>query len=351
MGRGRRMILHLLLGALVAGVCLWWSVRDADWATLSARFSSAKYSSSPLMALLLVGFFALKAIRWQLLLVPICRPGLPAVTRPLLVGFMANNLLPAHLGELVRVHILGRTQQVSRASVLSTVVLERLFDLVTILGFLGAGLLADERLQKDYSEAVLSVAAVTGTILFLAVLFVCASETTVRVIAYLLSHWLRFVPEKWRLRLLELVRSAAAGLSALRHPRLAAGVVGTSVLQWLLMGLMVWVSLDTFGGSAVFWPSFVVVGVIAVLIIVPAPPGYVGPIQFCFIVVLGLYGVDKETALAASIYFHLWQFVPVTLAGWWCLQRLGLKWRDLKVEEDQLRDPSPDQVQSDSVGG
>lgn len=338
MGRSRRMILHLLLGALVAGACLWWSVRSVDWTELSGKFASARYITAPLMLLLLVGFFGLKAIRWQLLLVPVRRLGLPAVTGPLLVGFMANNLLPAHLGELVRVHVMGRTQQMSRAAVLSSVVLERLFDLVAILGFLGLGLLADERLREKYSEAVMIVAAVTGIILLSAILFVCASETVVRVTGYILLHWLRFVPERWRHQMLDLVRSAAAGMSALRFPRLAIGIVATSVLQWLLMGLMVWVSLDAFGASAVLWPSFVVVGAIAVLIIVPAPPGYVGPVQACFIVVLGLYGVDNETALAASIYFHLWQYVPVTLAGLWCLQRLGLGWRDLRAADSEMQE-------------
>ena len=47
-----------------------------------------------------------------------------------MIGFMGNNVLPAHLGELIRVFVLGRTFALSKAAVLSSVVLERILDMV-----------------------------------------------------------------------------------------------------------------------------------------------------------------------------------------------------------------------------
>lgn len=332
MSRGRRRfvrMLQLLPGLAVAAACLWFSVRDVEWGTVGERFDTASWASLPVMAVLLTGFFVLKAVRWRLLLMPVSVLTTRAVAGPLLIGFMANNILPAHLGELVRVHVLGRTHGVSRAAVLSTVVLERLFDLVAILTFLVAGMLADPRLRQEYREAVIIVAVGTAAVLAAAMLFVFATEGCVRVITGVSDRWLGVLPPRWKQGLLESVTAAAGGLGALRKPGLACGIVATSFAQWLLMGMMVWVSLETMGADGVFLPSLVVVGVIAVAILLPAPPGYIGVIQFCFISVLGLYGLDSNTAMAASVYYHLWQFIPVTCVGLWCLMRTGLGWGEM----------------------
>ena len=56
-------------------------------------------------------------------------------------------------------------------------------------------------------------------------------------------------------------------------------------------------------------------------------------VQFCFTSVLTLYAVDANTAIAASGYYHLWQFIPVTLVGLWCLQKTGLGWREVTEVE------------------
>ncbi|MFP6769156.1 MAG: lysylphosphatidylglycerol synthase transmembrane domain-containing protein [Planctomycetaceae bacterium] len=332
MSRRRRGFLHLLQllpGLAVLAVCLWFLIRDVDWGTVGERFGDASWVSLPVMGVLLVGFFALKAVRWRLLLMPVSVMRTGEVAGPLLIGFMANNILPAHLGELVRVHVMGRTRQVSRAAVFSTVVLERLFDLVAILTFLAVGMLADPRLRQEYHEAVITVAGITAAVLAGAVLFVFATDGCVRVVTWVSDRWLGLLPERWREGLVEMVTAAARGLGALRQPGLAAGIVATSFAQWLLMGAMVWVSLVTMGADGMFLPSLVVVGVIAVAILLPAPPGYIGVIQFCFISVLGLYGLDSDTAMAASVYYHLWQFIPVTCAGLWCLTRTGLGWGEV----------------------
>ena len=327
--RGTWQLLKLLPGLVVAGVCLWYAVRDVDWSQVRDRWAGARWSLAPVMAVLLFSFFALKALRWKLLLDPVSRMPVRAVAGPLMIGFMANNLLPAHLGELVRVHVLGRTRGVPRAAVLSTVVLERLFDLVAILVFLGAGLVADPRLRDDYHRAVAVVAVLTGVMLAGAVTFVCASDRCLKIVDWISNRCLVFLPSRWRKGLVELVASAAGGLGALKRPRLAVGIVATSLVKWFLMGLMVWVSLRTLGADDVFGPSLVVVGVIAVAILLPAPPGYVGVVQFCFTSVLAIYAVDANTAIAASVYYHLWQFIPVTLVGLWCLQKTGLGWREV----------------------
>ena len=52
------------------------------------------------------------------------------------IGFMANNILPVRIGELVRAYILGKREQLSKSLALATIIIERLLDGLTILSFL-----------------------------------------------------------------------------------------------------------------------------------------------------------------------------------------------------------------------
>ena len=106
-------------------------------------FRQADYRTLPVMLLSLVAFYWLKVVRWKLLLEPIGR------YRPVrdlfpstIIGFAFNNVLPAHLGEFVRVFVFSRQSGLSRTAVLSSIVLERIFDIIAILAFLVAGLLS-----------------------------------------------------------------------------------------------------------------------------------------------------------------------------------------------------------------
>ena len=73
-------------------------------------------------------------------------------------------------------------------------------------------------------------------------------------------------------------------------------------------------------------------GVTALGVVVPSTPGFFGVIQFCFWVSLRIFGVDKTDAITASVYYHLSQYIPVTLVGLYYLGRLGLRFGDITRE-------------------
>ena len=75
-------------------------------------------------------------LRWQIILAPTKRVSFVSAFAVLMVGFTANNLLPARIGELVRAYTLGRKENLSKSLSLATIVVERVFDGITIMGFL-----------------------------------------------------------------------------------------------------------------------------------------------------------------------------------------------------------------------
>ena len=151
---------NLTLGIAVTVVCLWWAfqqmLEDGQKTPaevlreIAAAFGKADYRSLPVMWLCLALFYWLKAVRWKLLLEPQgqFRP-VRDLFPPTIIGFAFNNVLPAHLGEFVRVFVFSRQSGLPKTAVLSSIVLERIFDVIAILTFLTLGLLSLNAAQID----------------------------------------------------------------------------------------------------------------------------------------------------------------------------------------------------------
>src|SRR5688500_1969777 len=113
----RRRSLQILLGLAISAACLWWAAvkmaGDEGMASVFRKvgdaFARADYRTLPLIWLILAVFYWIKAWRWRMLLSPLgqYRPTRDLLP-PILVGFAFNNLLPARLGEFVRVFVFAR---------------------------------------------------------------------------------------------------------------------------------------------------------------------------------------------------------------------------------------------------
>ena len=138
-------------------VAALWGIPLAD---VRDSFARANYLTLPLMLLGLYGFFWLKAIRWRLLLEPVRPLQTRQVAPAMMIGFMGNNIFPAHLGEFIRVYFLGREFGVPKTAVFSSVVLERVFDVIAILFLLAVSLIFVDGLPDDYTSFSLGIAGV-----------------------------------------------------------------------------------------------------------------------------------------------------------------------------------------------
>ncbi len=282
---------------------------------------------------LLFAVFWLKAIRWRLLLQPLRKFQTQEVVPPLMIGFMGNNLLPAHLGELIRIFVLGREFSLPKAAVFSSVVLERVFDTAVILLFLVLSLFLVEELPSWVSTTIFFVSVFAG----LAILFLAVYLFWTQRLIHATRRIFAFLPERFGRKLTETMEAGVLGLASMQSGGLVFWIVVTSVLQWVLMAGMVYVSLWSFGLHLPLFASVVIIGVSALGVSIPSVPGFFGIIQLSFWVILQGFGVDKGDAFASSIYFHLSNYIPVTLVGLYYLNRRGLQlWQfDKASTEDE----------------
>jgi len=277
---------------------LWDSLREADyrWAV-------------PAVALWFVSAW-FRSLRWSLLLRHLARLGTGALYPVLVIGYMANNLLPARLGEVVRAYVMGQRYGLSKMSVLGSIASERLMDALVLLVLMTS---AAAFVGLEGHLRALSLGAVVVVAGGFAALYWAASRrpTVERTLAVLL----RPLPPTLASRLRSAVDAFLEGTAALRSPLLLVAVALCGGIAWLLeagMYYLVGRAFDLREGFAVY---LVLAGAANLAITVPSTSGGIGPFEWASREVLVAVGVASGTASAYALALHGLLLVPVIVVG------------------------------------
>ena len=311
---------QLTIGIIVSILCLALAgrslLRDPEARRqVVVAFTTANYTLIPVLLGLLALFFWLKAWRWQMLLSPLGKyETMRECFPPVMIGFGFNNVLPAHLGEFVRIFVFARQHRLAKSSVFSTVALERVLDILAILFYLGTGLFLVEGVSPGSRSVAMTVGAIAVAGFFGALAFVIFTKPVVRLAEGTLKR-LPLIPDGLRAKVVALIEAGAAGLASLKNPWTLIGLMLTSLAQWGINGMLIHLSLRCFGIDVPPQVSLILLGVVAFGVTVPSAPGYFGVIQICFVEVLKQFPVSQPAVFAASIFYHMVQWIPVTLTG------------------------------------
>jgi glycosyltransferase 2 family protein len=318
------MRIKIWLGVAVSALLLWVAVRGVSVDEVVHQLRQVRpLWLLPVLASIFVRFW-LTAIRWQLLLRPAKRIAVHRLFAITMIGFMANNVLPARLGEFVRAYALGRSEALPASLPFATIVIERIFDGFTLLVFLVGGL---SFLRP--SRALLWAAGLTCG-LYLMVLVALLALRTGHGIGLLMAALTR-LPERIGAPARRLLDSFRAGLDVLGDTSALLGTAVLSIVIWVVNALGVEATFRAFSLDLPAYASFLLLGVIAVALVLPSAPGYVGPFQAGTVQGLALLGVARETALSLSIVYHLCNYIPITIVGLAYLSALNLTLGELRT--------------------
>jgi hypothetical protein len=349
----KRRSVQLIVGLTVSAACLWLAMKDLvqdpkNRQQMIDAFRMADYRTLPVIWTVLFAFYWLKAWRWGMFLSPLgAFSSLRDLFPPMMIGFAFNNLLPAHLGDVVRVFVFAGQRDIPKTAVLSTVVLERVFDIIAILCYLGTGLFLVQGLDASVRKSAMVFGAISACGVLGALAYVFWTPWFVRVAEW----WMNAVPvfpERLRSKIAGMMEAGAEGLASLKSPRTLLGIAVTSLAQWGLNGALVYLSLWSFRIhlESPILVSCIVLGVVAFGVTVPSSPGYFGVIQLCFLTVLKLFVTEEELpgVFAASVYYHLSGYFPVTIGGLLFLGMTGFRMRDMPSAATSANRTSPQDV-------
>ena len=320
MWRSRRVWIGLLVSLVFIALFL---VRT-DFQEIADAFAEANYTWALLSIPVYFVAAWFRALRWRILLKPLGAMSTARVFPVVIIGFMANNLIPARAGELVRAYILREREKVSMAATLGTIVVDRLFDGLVLLAFL-LGVAAFVGVSDLMRDLAISMAVLFG--LGLAVVAVVASSESRGVAAA--RGFLRVLPAGLRSRAEAPVHSFLDGLRSLRNPLDMLAVSAASVVSWLLEATMYYMVGLAFGLGVGFDAYLLVAAAANLAISVPSSPGGVGPFEFFAKRSVILFGVSDGLATAYAVALHALLLFPVIALGLYFLWAINLSFGDI----------------------
>ena len=282
--------------------------------------------------------FPLRTVRWRILL---ARAHGPAPFRPLwhatAIGFMANNILPARAGELVRSYGATRLVGVPFTTALASVAVERIFDGV-VIGLLFAIALASPEFPAGAMIGTTNLSLLAGIMVigFSGVLVVCLAvvRNRDRVLPLLERVLHRVLPHRFAPAAIRVMHHATDGLAVLHSVRDVLRVLVWSFAVWGMNTFAFILGFHAFGlGHLPVDAALLLQGVVAFGVAVPQAPGFFGGFELLTRLALEFYGVAGDRALSYGFGIHIGWFIPITLIGFWYLMRTGLTLRDLRQEE------------------
>jgi len=315
-----RTIVSVLVGVGVSTLCLWYAFHGLDLAAIATEMSrvGAMWIGGSVLGGLLS--LLIRAIRWRLLLSGVKSIGTGSLVSATFIGFMANNLLPARMGEVVRGFVLARREQTPVATVLGSILVERLLDVLAALAILGLCL----AVYPDKVGGATTLLKQSGFLMtLLAGIGLAGLLIMVRYREQLLQfgqRWSMRLDRRWAMHGLDLFRQLLEGLCAFRGVAQVAAVGGLSFLIWGTAIASFYMLGEGFGlGLSVVQTSLVFI-IVLFGVAIPSAPGFIGTFHgFCVAGLTMLAGIEQTLAAAYATLLHGSQWFAVNVVGIGCL--------------------------------
>ncbi|MBC8553336.1 MAG: flippase-like domain-containing protein [Candidatus Brocadiales bacterium] len=368
-----------ITGILISIVCSWLFVRKIEWSGLGVAFRDAKYIYIfPTIILMFIAHY-IRTIRWEVLLSPVKKVSLLNLFSANMIGFMANNVLPARLGEVIRPVIIARKEKIKVSTSFATAVMERVFDILGIIVIASllfyflpsepsqnrhvgaanhieistanskivehgrtaiANSQSNNQKKEADSQAVIhqlkkwsAIMAFFGicaiTSLFLLSLYPKKAGAVFEKLLFIFPHHLRD-------KLVNLLHSFISGLQVFDHKTKLIWVGVLSIMVWLLNAASIYVLCYSFDIGLSFAGACFVTVCIALAVALPQAPGFIGVFHIATQKSLDVFGIGLTSAQSFAILLWAISVVPVTVAGLLFLWREGISFGEISHIEEKI---------------
>lgn len=315
----------LVVGFLVSTALLWYALRDLHLGEVWAALKSARYIwLVPGVAVYFISVW-FRAWRWGFLLRSIKRVATHRLFPVVVIGYMGNDILPFRLGEVLRAYVLWRRDGINVGATLTTAVLERLFDGLTMLLFVLFGLLFVP--LSAFLSRLVTFAGIIFLSALVVFLFLASRPEWLRRIAQVVIE--RAVPARLRSPLLGLSEGVIAGLASLRRGGDVLVLFGVTLVVWLIETAKYWLVSLAFPDLHLSYVGIMLMGgAVNLLTALPSLPGYIGTFETGITILRGI-GAPPASAGSYVLVLHAILLVPVTLLGLVFMAIEGVRWTEI----------------------
>ena len=315
----------LILGVIISALFLYLTFRGVQFETIFQGLKNVKYVYliPALSFLLLISF--LRSLRWGIVLSSLGKIDQKKLYPLTCIGYMAVIVIPMRIGELLRPYLLSATSQIPMGSALGTIVVERVLDILTVLGILFIVVLIFPSpgwlLKTGYSLLPL---------LFLFISFLCLFYFRREFALRLFKSVSKIFPDKISIKLEELLKNLGDGLSIIENPVGLAYALFLSVLIWISSALAIFSLYSFLNLQLTLVSSFVVLVITIIGVSLPAAPGMVGNFQYAVILGLSLFYIEKTDAFVFSMVYYFLGIGTTIFLGLICLPMVDISIKEMR---------------------
>jgi uncharacterized protein (TIRG00374 family) len=296
---------RFFLGVTVGAALLFLSVKDLSWNEVKGEVGGIAYAWILLATCMYWIELGLRIVRWRVLLSRLNPPVAGyQIAIAFLSGYAANNVLPAKLGEAFRADLLGRLADVSRLTAFGSIIVERLFDMVVVLGMTAWGVFLVTTTHLDTLEEVskgLTLLVAPIALLVILVYFLVARK----------NHYLNV-----RLRALSVkVHNLLQGLHVLEDSASFLKLLSSTLVIWMLNSLAIWSIMMALDVQLNINQTILLIGITGISAAIPAAPAGIGTLQYAFYIAAVLFEFSSSVALVASVIVQIVLLGSATLVG------------------------------------
>ena len=310
----RKYSLKLGIGILISLFFIYLAFRKVDFDQMWDSFKTANYwYILPAVAILFFSHF-LRALRWRYLLDPIRRLDTNSLFSSLMIGYMANVFMPAHLGEFLRAYVLSKKREISMGSTFATIVLERILDVFSLLALMLLVILIHPFPSWVVKSGYIMFATTLG--LFLLLILLKKSNSKARPSLRII---LKPLPVHFRDKIEAGIERFFSGIVPLKlwHDYIVVTILSAAI--WGCYGLIFYLCLHAFDFITTFdlswYVSLILLVITNISVVVPSSPGYVGTYHYLCQISLVMFGVPPGPALSYATVVHAVTFLPVLVVG------------------------------------
>ncbi len=330
---------RVVIGILISLVALWLITKDVNPDQFANALVQANYWWALPSTVFILFSIWVRGYRWRALLDN--RITLVRSFNINNIGSLLNNILPMRLGDVARAYFVSRNREVAAMECFSTVVVEKLLDVLTVFGFL---IVALSFFSAD--EVFARTGAIAAAIAFFAVvlLFIMARwREQVVVLAQKLLSWL---PRSLRHAIIHHGDQFLLGIQSIKTKNLIIAIV-LSIVVWIGWSMGCWLLLQAFVPNSTWYSGVFVTCAIALGLTIPSAPSGAGLFEAATVAALALFDIPADIALAYAVLLHLWVFVITTILGVYGLNAEGQNFSSAAAATQRMLDAQKQNLSGD----
>ena len=308
-----------------------------NWSELIQTFKSFNFKNIWLIVPLYILTLYIRGIRWKALLLNDSKYSSIHLGQVFTVGSMLNIFLPARAGDVYRAYYLGSVKGEKKMKVFGSIILERTLDGISVFFMLLAAILLYCKQQWILHIAYGIGALFIGSLILFYLIF---KFNKIDFICEKLSCIAQNLPKKFVNsavcaidKLCNYTKSFMEGFVVLDYPKYWWLACFTSIVVWGIEAYVAFLIVDSFGLGLGFSAGLFVLSLISFSTMIPSTSVFLGPYQVAYIMALGIFGVEKSTALAVSTVHQTLLMIILTVIGGYYLLKFNISMKDIENSE------------------